>query len=176
MDINNGPVDALELNAQQAAADLLAAQQVAAQQAAADLLAAQQVAAQQAAADLLAVQQVAAQQAAAQQAAVQQAAQQALARAAVVPMATAMVQFDEFDVNDLEDISMRWTKWLFKIKKYMLRQRITTNEDKIIELFMHGGYDLEQLYNQYVEVNQEQPDTYQEVIKIAEQLLRLPST
>ena len=176
---NIGLVVDAQLAAQLEAAQLAAQEEPA--QLAAQQVAAQQVAAQQAAADLLAAQQVAAQQAvaqqAAQQAAVQQAAQQALARAAVAPMATATVQFDEFDVNDLEDISMRWTKWLFKIEKYMLRQRITTNEDKIIELFMHGGYDLEQLYNQYVEVNQEQPDTYQEVInKIAEHLNPKAST
>ena len=65
-------------------------------------------------------------------------------------MSTA-IAFEEFDVTELDDINMRWVKWLFKIEKYMERQSIAQSEKKILEVFMHGGYELEQIYNQYKE-------------------------
>jgi len=46
----------------------------------------------------------------------------------------------------------------------MTRQRIIDDGDKILELFLHGGYDLEQLYRQYTDPNGE-PDNYETVIK-----------
>jgi len=133
MDANNN--NELVVDAQLAAQ--LEAAQLAAQEEAA------QLAAQQEAIQLAAQQQAAH----AEGQALPQAQPAAAVAAVAVPMAATMIQFDEFDVNDLEDIAMRWTKWLFKIEKYMHRQRITTNEDKVVELFMHGGYDLQQLYN-----------------------------
>ncbi len=75
-----------------------------------------------------------------------------------------MLTFEEFDVNDQDNVSLKWTKWLFSIEKYMTRQRIIDDGDKILELFLHGGYDLEQLYRQYTDPNGE-PDNYETVIK-----------
>ncbi len=75
-----------------------------------------------------------------------------------------MLTFEEFDVHDADNISLKWTKWLFRIEKYMNRQRIINDDDKILELFLHGGYDLEQLYHQYTTPDQQQ-DTYEMVIK-----------
>ena len=46
----------------------------------------------------------------------------------------------------------------------MNRQRIINDDDRILELFLHGGYDLEQLYHQYTTPDQQQ-DTYEMVIK-----------
>ncbi len=46
----------------------------------------------------------------------------------------------------------------------MTRQRIIDDEDKRLELFLHGGDDLGQLYRQYTDPNGE-PDNYQIVIR-----------
>ncbi len=55
------------------------------------------------------------------------------------------VAFEDFDVMDLEIVIIRWTKWKYNIEKYLKRQSIPNDAKKVLELFMHGGYDLEQL-------------------------------
>jgi hypothetical protein len=61
----------------------------------------------------------------------------------------ASVRFEPFDVHDLDDISIRWTKWLSKLTRYFTFKEVTVSAKKINELFLFGGYDLEQVYNQH---------------------------
>lgn len=71
------------------------------------------------------------------------------------------ITFEEFDVNESDGISLRWTKACHKIEKYITRLRLTNDKEKINELFLHGGYDLEQIYIQY----KDEDDTLENVIK-----------
>ena len=53
--------------------------------------------------------------------------------------------FEQFDVNDQEDIHMRWTKWLTRFNRYLTHTKTAEDVDKINALFLFGGYDLEQI-------------------------------
>ena len=76
-------------------------------------------------------------------------------------MAQATIQFEEFDTTDLEQISQRWTKWLSRITRYFTFKNLRDGAAKINELFLFGGYDLEQIY-QHV---REEEDDYDQVIE-----------
>ncbi len=76
-------------------------------------------------------------------------------------MATSTINFQEFDVRDLDDINPRWTKWTTKLERYFVHEEETDDKKKVNALFLFGGYDLEELYNQY----KEDTDTYEEIIK-----------
>jgi len=73
------------------------------------------------------------------------------------------ITFEEFDVSESDGISLRWTKWYHKVSKYIAKQNFDDETEKlhIDELFMHGGYDLEQVYTQY----KEEGDKLEQVVK-----------
>ncbi len=73
------------------------------------------------------------------------------------------ITFEEFDVSESDGISLRWTKWYHKVSKYIAKQNFDEETEKlhIDELFMHGGYDLEQVYTQY----KEEGDKLEQVVK-----------
>ena len=60
---------------------------------------------------------------------------------------TPSVQFQEFDVRDRDDRCIRWIRWLTKLKRYFEHETITDDKKKINTLFLFGGYDLEEFYN-----------------------------
>ena len=75
--------------------------------------------------------------------------------------ASATIQFDEFDTRDLEDISQKWLKWITKLTRYFTFKELDDTDAKTNELFLFGGYDLEQVYKQV----EEQHDDYDDVIR-----------
>ncbi len=79
----------------------------------------------------------------------------------ILILARIKMTFEEFDVNESDGISLRWTKWCHKIEKYITHLKLTNDKEKINELFLHGGYDLEQIYILY----KNEDDTLANVIK-----------
>ena len=51
--------------------------------------------------------------------------------------------FETFDVNDPDDLHLRWTKWITRLNRYFLHTKTTEDADKLNVLLMFAGYDLE---------------------------------
>ena len=72
--------------------------------------------------------------------------------------------FETFDVNDPDDLHLRWTKWITRLNRYFLHTKTTEEADKLNALLMFAGYDLEMIYNEKCTAE----DNYAAVSKILE--------
>ena len=73
------------------------------------------------------------------------------------------MQVEPFDVTDLEDIGYRWTMWLKKLTRYFRYRETEYSEKKINELFLFGGNGLEEIYDQYMEDDDEYDDVIEKI-------------
>ena len=67
---------------------------------------------------------------------------------------------DQFDTDDTEDISQRWTRWSTKLNRLLAIKNVELSAMKINYLFFYGGDSLEDVYNEIKEAN----DTYDNII------------
>ena len=75
-------------------------------------------------------------------------------------MANGTVRFETFDVTNQDDIGLRWKKWMSKLTRYFVYKENDDDAAKINELFLFGGYELEEVYTEY----QRDDDDYDAVI------------
>ena len=68
---------------------------------------------------------------------------------------TTTIQFQEFDVKDTDDAFNRWIRWITKFKRYLVHKKIEDDKLKINDLFLFGGFGLEDLYTECKKENEE---------------------
>ena len=73
------------------------------------------------------------------------------------------MQAEPFNVTDLEDIGYRWTMWLKKLTWYFIYRETEVSEKKINELLLFGWYGLEEIYDQYMEDDDEYDDVIEKI-------------
>lgn len=76
-------------------------------------------------------------------------------------MADVNITFEQFDVNDKDDIHLRWTKWITRLKRYLTHTKASSDDVKKNALLMFAGYDLEQVFDEKTL----EADTFDEALK-----------
>ena len=77
-------------------------------------------------------------------------------------MNSCKVTFQEFDIFEQDGISERWVRFIAKLERYFELIDNISDAKKVSLLFIHGGYDLDRLYqDRYKDANH----GYTEIIK-----------
>ena len=73
-----------------------------------------------------------------------------------------MLSIPQFDIHDTDGLSQKFDKWITRLNRIMMMNKVEQNETKISYLFVYGGDDLENLYESLVE---NKSDDYEEIVK-----------